>query len=452
MILLPKVVTRARAFFRAAVGPRKRLSFLLAVALLSVAVQGGTLLHANQVDLSVSPSLVEVSATSNGEATQDITVYNDGSDALGIEVSVTQYKRASGDYSAVEWLAVEPSRFELLPSTNSTVTVTIKTPVGLKSGGRYAMVVFRAAGPTAAGSAVGVAGELGVPFLITVDGEGPLVSQVKMGGIFPLLDTSGRIGAVAVGTNLGNIHLFCSGHVGVTDSSGTAVGDLEFTENTALLPGMTSMLFTGEDLPLTEGSSYLLKGFVDHHNTSHNASMEELNASFVVKPALRWDKLEMSIVSNRLLVTTDVFNPSDMAIFAQLRFAVADADGNILAASEAMPQTLILPGTSLNTSYPVAWQIPRGSYTGIAIAAYGGGLEVRQTVPFDVKAGMIPTVNAGWGTVPVREKAGIPAGWWIGGGIAAAVIAAGGLTIWFMSRHKGGTPPAPASQTPAAQE
>ncbi|MDI7276380.1 MAG: hypothetical protein QME94_10400, partial [Anaerolineae bacterium] len=193
------------------------------------------------ITISVVPSLVELSAAPGGTGKLAITVYNDGTEGFSVEAGAETYKQGTGDLSAVQWLTVEPARLELQPGQRRQVVVAIRVPRDLPSGSRYAAVTF-ATGPilsqtpsTSQGNQTVVRGKVGVPLLITVRSEGPLLREAQVARVLPVLGLDGLIGFHAFVHNEGNVYFFTRGRLKLSTDAGKAVGETELPETTAIL-------------------------------------------------------------------------------------------------------------------------------------------------------------------------------------------------------------------------
>jgi hypothetical protein len=219
---------------------------------------------AADVTLSVTPSLVELSATPGGQGEVDLQVTNNGSESFDVRASVQQSKGGGGDLSAVDWLAVQPSEFRLAPGEHQAVMVTVAVPSPLDSGGRYGTVMLKTGVRAVAGTGIGVAGQVGVPFLIDVHGDGPLVRTAGIDQLVPVIMGDGGIGFASSLVNRGNVHVVAAGSVVVERLDGTPVGSLQLPEITPLLPRNTVVMKTLDSLLLTTGATYLASASVDY--------------------------------------------------------------------------------------------------------------------------------------------------------------------------------------------
>ncbi len=412
-------------------------SLLLVSALILALAAWDTVaeVSADDVILSVSPSLVEVTATQNGNGSQVITVYNDGAHAMSVTASIELYKDAAGDFSAVDWLDVQPKSFSLDAGTSRDITVTIHMPAAVKSGGRYAMVAVKAGAAASAGD-TGVSGQLGVPFLIIVNGNEPIVHQAKVETVFPVVNMDGRTGAALVVQNDGNVHVVGSAQLQIADSDGASVGALAIEESTAIIPHTSAMLFSNGDLVLDEGKSYRLTGTVSYKN----GASEKVDKVFVFEPLLEWHSVEISAkVSGVLQLEGALHNHSEVAIYSTSRFALADASGRILRTTASLPAQLIVPTMTLAGSYPLAWQLEKGPYKGVLAADYGGDKVASITKEFTVGVANIPTPSAIWPITPTPQapaKEGIPGPLVAAAFLALVLVVAVLLTLLISRRRK----------------
>ena len=194
------------------------LSALLALALGTLGLPSTA---SADITVSVGPSLVEISATPDGQGGQELTVSNRGSEPFPVAASIEPYRDAANQHSAVAWLAVSPQSFELGPGQQQRVNTTVTVPAGAGAGGYYAVVAFTTGARPTNGSGASVSGRVGVPFLISVQGQGSLNRRASLERIVPVLEADGRTGFRAMLNNGGNLHLVARGAVDVSRADGT---------------------------------------------------------------------------------------------------------------------------------------------------------------------------------------------------------------------------------------
>ncbi len=370
------------------------------------------------IALAVAPSLVEIKATPGGTGSQEITVYNDSESAFQVTASIGQYKTALTDNSAEKWLKVEPQLFDLTGGQNRTVKVTISVPEGLQSGGRYAQVTFTGRVDSVS---TGVSARLGVPFLITVEGTGPLTRQANISRVIPLLQDSGSVGFIVNVSNSGNLHIVTSGEAEVTDKGGTSVGILDIPESTAILPSTSEMLASAGSVVVSEGDRYHARVSLDYGGSDSLVS----DVDFMLSQALVAEQLSIKpSPGGGFTIETALYNPGEVAVAPRLRAAVADADGKIIRTAGSLAVGPVLPGGRTTVAIPVSWSLDKGDYTLIGIADYGLLFSTRQQTQFHISAEVLP-INPGWGEGPaIIHKEGIAAWvWMVAGGVALLIIA-----------------------------
>lgn len=387
---------------------------LLATLFLQVAAAAQT----TGIALAVAPSLVEIKATPGGTGSQEITVYNDSESAFQVAASIGQYKTALPDNSAEKWLKVEPQLFNLTGGQNRTVKVTISVPEGLQSGGRYAQVIFTSRVDSVSGT--GVSARLGVPFLITVEGTGPLTRQANISRVIPLLQDSGNVSFLVNASNSGNLHIVTSGKTEVTDKDGTTVGILDIPESTAILPSTSEMLASAGSVVVSEGDRYHARVSVDYGGLQPMVS----DMDFMLSQALVAEQLSIKpSPGGGFTIEAALYNPGEVAVAPRLRAAVADADGKIIRTAGSLAVGPVLPGGRTTVAIPVSWSLDKGDYTLIGFADYGLLFSTRQQTQFHISAEVLP-INPGWGEGPAIIHKGIAAWvWMVAGGVALLIIA-----------------------------
>lgn len=391
---------------------------------------------ASGVVLSVSPSLVEMSATPGGSGDQQVIVYNEGSSPFDVAALVAPYKETTGNYSAVSWLSVTPGRFHLEPGGQQKVDVHVQVPAGATSGGRYAKVTFTSSGGVIVRSGTALSGQLGIPFLITVQGGQPLQKKVALGDLFPELNPNGAVTLGVDVQNEGNVHVFAAGQIVVTDDSSSTVGVLQIPESTPILPQTTELVNAAGMLMLTQGNTYHAKATINYGGGAPEVS----ETTFTVNARLQWDSLQASPQTDgSLQIQGGLRNSGQVGVVPRVSFTLTDKDGQLVYATHGQALTTIWPGMSLQGDIPVNWRLNPGSYQLVAAADYGADQQTRSETTFTVGHVIVPTTNPGWGEQPKpHEMGGTHWGFWVGGGIGLAILAAaaGAATVLFLTHHR----------------
>lgn len=107
--------------------------------------------------LSVSPTLAEFTADPGSTAVEPITLSNEGSDPIRVNVSVLDLFEAREDLSAIAWFEVSPTELEISPGETKQVEVRRDRPSDASEGDHYVRVVFQA-GPALQTGLEGFAG------------------------------------------------------------------------------------------------------------------------------------------------------------------------------------------------------------------------------------------------------------------------------------------------------
>ncbi len=370
-----------------------------AIAFMALSLTMGWAVSPARADITISaaPSLLEVSATPGGVGSQDITITNAGSEPFAVLAEVAQYKGGEGDLSAVGWLQVEPASFELAPGQRQVVKVTISIPADASSGGRYAMVAFRTGGKSNGEIAVGVAAQVGVPFLITVQGAGDLARQPVVDSLVPVLEPGGGLGFRAVIVNRGNVHLYARGTVDVVESGRKSGSRLALRETTAILPGAEELLYSDRTMPFREGAGYRARAEVSFGGGRPETKEIQFDATAV---------LAIEEVSPRpspageLDVRLRLKNDGGLALLPRVLMAVRGEDGKVVGVLSPNKEPLVRPGQTVEVEARYPGRLARGSYALVARAEFGSS-SVQQEAPFEIGG---PAARAA-GPVPVREWA-----------------------------------------------
>lgn len=381
------------------------------------------------VTMGVAPSLVEVRATPGGQGSQQLVVYNQGSDPFRVVATIEPYKQAADVHSAVDWLNVDPESFELGPGEQQAVTVTITVPSSLPTGGRYAMAAFKTGPAQLAGGNTAVAGQLGVPFLITVDGAGTLRRQAELKQLVPVLEADGRIGFRALLANRGNLHLVPRGGAVEVSRGGASAGRLEVLPSTAILPETEELLGVDGSLPLEEGAEYHAQATLEYGGEAPTAA----GVTFTPRSALRL--LEPTVRENfdrGPTVLLGLANDGGLGLLPRPQLAIRDADGKVLGATEPQRPPLVVPGETVEIDTPFPRRLNTGEYTLLTRVDYGTALPIEHETTFQIGT-PAPAPNPAWGDAPARAPSPSPFGdrWWlaIGGILALLGLAAGAARL-----------------------
>ena len=128
------------------------------------------------VNVTVSPTKIDLTLSSCEIAIQEISVRNTGDETIRVhtypmdfsidkENSFTFSEPGYESYSCAAWLSIEEPEFNLAPGENKSVIVTISVPQDLEPGGHYAALFFEMVPPEAqSGVSVAVSGR--IPFSI----------------------------------------------------------------------------------------------------------------------------------------------------------------------------------------------------------------------------------------------------------------------------------------------
>jgi len=215
---------------------------LLANLALALCLAGGgatlfTRPAAGNMSVGVTPSVVQLSMNEGGTRRRELTVSNEGDESFSVVAEASSLTGASESSSAVSWITIEPLRFELAPGETRPVRVVVNAPPDVVSGGYYAVATLTTEARAVDGTGAAVAGKLGVPLLITVDGSGEPVVSAEVERFAAVLEADGRVGFRAEVHNTGNTHVVLRGSTEVMTAHGTPVDRRELGVSTVILPG-----------------------------------------------------------------------------------------------------------------------------------------------------------------------------------------------------------------------
>lgn len=256
-----------------------RLVVLVLVAAVA-GVPGGAPAAGAEVSVGITPSVVDLRVGAGTRQDRRLTISNEGDEAFSVGVAVSTLPGAPEARSAVPWLAVASPRLTLAAGAVAELTVTIAVPPGLASGGYYAAVTVTTERQEVTGPGAAVAGELVVPFLITVDGSGESTTQVVVDRFAAVLEPDGRTGFRAEVRNTGNTYVTLRGAVEVGVGRGPSTDEVAFRGPVLLLPAATAVLQGRSPLLLESGQTYRADAVLDF------GALEplELETAFTAEP------------------------------------------------------------------------------------------------------------------------------------------------------------------------
>jgi hypothetical protein len=310
------------------------------------------------VSISVTPALVELEAKPGGEGTQTVTITNGGDGPLDLAAAVEPYKSAAGEQSAIDWLTVQPAALRIEPGQQESVTVTIRLPAKLKSGGRYAAVTFTTgAKPGASGAAM--AGKIGVPFMVAVRGKGKLTKKVEIERFAPMMTPDGRVAFAAMVRNSGNLHVRPEGGVELLRADGSSLGTLNFPAARAVLPGSRDILLTQGSVPLDASVGYRATAVLDYGATKPLKRDVDFTPlpSLAVAGASVCENLDHGPTLSVML-----HNDGDLALQPRVEFAVRAANGSPLGSVSPIQPLLVWPGEEGGASVDLTEHLASGAY------------------------------------------------------------------------------------------
>ena len=359
-----------------------RAFFGLGVALvLLVGAWASPQAQAQQVSISITPSLLELEAEPGSMGEQTITVANGGEEPLGAVVSPAEYPGADEDLSAKEWIEVEPARIDVAPGEEQEVTVKMHVPSDAQSGGRYAMVAFRTDPERAeGGSRAATSGQVGVPLLFTVKGADSINSEAEVTSVVPHLTEDGQIGFQVVLKNNGNVHFFPEGELEVSAGDGEKPTTLQVPQSTAILPGEERAIDALGSVPLESGE-HTAEATIEYGG--EEPATGELTFSPIVELEIEGLSVHERPDEGPEL-RLELANRGELALEPQVRLDVFNSGGLVGSAAPGGPVELG-PGQEKEISAEYPGQLGPGKYSLQANVVYGDGRTLEEETTFTVK-------------------------------------------------------------------
>ena len=352
-----------------------------------------------QTSITITPSLAELEATPGSSGQHKITVSNSGDEVFSGTASVNGYPGVrDDDLSAERFLDISSERITLKPGEERQVSVDMRIPEDVKSGGRYAAIEFvtdaKADSPTG-GSGTATSGKIVVPLLFTIQGSEPLPKDADV-SIVPQLLEDGTVGFEVEVDNTGNIHFVPEGKLEVASGDDNPVETLEVPTGTPVIPGTTEPLGVDGSLP-ADAKEYTARASVDYGG--EKPATEELT----FKPDARLAIEELG-VEDRPGESPNLHlalaNEGGLAIDPQVRFDVFNSGGRVGATAPGYQvETEPAGRTEVETEYP--GQLGPGKYVLQATILYGDAQELAKQTTFTLKGAAQEAQQPGAPEVPV---------------------------------------------------
>lgn len=363
---------------------KPRLVFVLVFALVVGAAAAAAPPTAASIGIGVTPSLLELSATPSGTGTQELQISNVGDQPVAATVAITDLPGATATHSAVRWLNTSATIVQLAPKQHKTIKVAITVPPDLPSGGYYALVTITTGNETGQSGerAMGMAGQLGVPFLFTVKGKGEIKREASLSRFAPVLEPDGRLGFHALVRSSGNVYVNASGKVEISTAGGKHYAKLDFPDSGRILPEAERLLKTQGSVPIQPGATYRATVTMDYGDGQQPLTAD---ANFTMQiPALA--VANMSVCENLDLGPTLTFgltNDGTLGVQPDVTLTIKQANGAEVG-STAMPDALVWPTdtTKFNTTY--AQRLTSGNYIFVISAQIGHLAPVTKELPFQI--------------------------------------------------------------------
>ena len=274
----------------------KKLSLSLALLILvAVIVRVGNVsaqTAGNNLNLTISPSLLDLTTTPGGKLQERIRVRNNSTSPLNLSVQVSKLTvgddgqptpaQPSDTDSFLSWLKFDNQKFTAQPNEWTDVNFTITTPPDSAYGYYYLLRISPDLSAASTTNSATVQGELAVPILLTVQKDGA-IAQAKLldfktdNFISQYLPVNFSVKMA----NSGNIHIRPKGNIFISGQGVKQLGtiDVNFEEGT-IIPGATRTFQASWD-----------DGFLVRQPVMENGTAKIENGKPVTKLAVNWDKL-----------------------------------------------------------------------------------------------------------------------------------------------------------------
>ncbi len=189
---------------------------------------------AEQFALTISPTRLAITSADIGDV-QTILVVNRGEAVLHVDVHAQSFTggidgslslQDDAAYSAVHWLTIEPSTFDLQPGASLNVTASVVVPENPELGDHQVALVFLVPAGVSA-SNIKINRGIAVPVYITVPGS--IDDTVTVGALqAPAFSSGGPIVVSARVENVGTVHRDFRGETALA-IGGTTASFADFT-------------------------------------------------------------------------------------------------------------------------------------------------------------------------------------------------------------------------------
>lgn len=286
-----------------------------------------------QVNLSVSPALIELAARPGDTGQQPLTIANDEPAAVTVTVEVTPFPQATDVYSAVDWLSLDTSTVNVPPGTEATVMIDIAVPDDAPSGGALARITV--APQVNAGGSVGidVSGQIAVVVVFEIDGDEEIRREVSVDRFAPVLEQDGRVGFRGEVANEGNIHVPVTGTMELTMAGqDDPFAALDVDSTSALLPTLTGPIISLGTLPVPTGTELIAHTEIYPGNPEEIDDLEPvvIDSEFTVDPRLAISGSICENLDRGPTITLGLDNTGTIGLAPAIRVTLVDAERTIL--------------------------------------------------------------------------------------------------------------------------
>lgn len=359
---------------------------LLGATILTLALLGAAAPAAAQVSISVSPALLELEGNAGDTGTFTITLTNKGDEDIEIATGLQPFQAMTDERSALDWGTVTPERVPVPAASAVTVEYTIDIPEDAPSGGRYGAITLTTV-PVKGATTTGVAGQIVVPVLITVNGDGDLVTFTELGRNALFLEPDGRLGARVEIISTGNTHVPFAGTLTVTGVDPAVEAKLDIADG-RVLPGRTRIYSTETTLPLPMGASYtvtIAMGEPDAEERLTDTPVHSATFDVLADAGLALSDLAMcETLDGGPRVSATLASTGTLGLIPAVTFSLVDDNGTPIERTEGATPPLLWPQDAVLVDGRLSDPLPSGSYTLVAAAEAADGVTAEQQLAVSI--------------------------------------------------------------------
>lgn len=310
-----------------------------------------------EMRMGVTPSVVEFTAPPGGSGTIEVTVLNNGDGDFTALLSIEPFDRAPASYSAPEWLSLEAESVDVAAGESTVVKVNVQIPDDQESGAKYAFLSVSSTLPGSGDNATSLAGQLLVPFFMTVEGKEELSRKAEITRFAAVIELDARLGFRAQIENEGNVHLPLTGKALVYQADGSDYGNLDFEEGRAY-PQTSVTLGPTSTLPVAADASMSAEAEI---NTGAKKPITA-QTSFTFTPNFTTSGSVCENLDRGPTISAILTNQGDIGIVYQSSISIATADGQMIGQSNSEDPVIAWPSDESASLADLPDRLPTGDY------------------------------------------------------------------------------------------